>query len=254
MDIAKLRLPFFAVSLCACALLASCSSSKKGDKIPRTTFITHYDNKDHPEKPFTYYWVNDQLKDTANVADEKKGKKLRLYIKPVTLAYLQQNKLTEKYGKDIEKLRDYADNVLLGAFQRLQKTVDFDIVTKPSKGAYTMEMAILSVYPTPISTNVLNNIADVVLPVPASLMAKPMETKGSIAMAVKFTDPRGRILGELADYQTDMHSLIGDVKDMQLFGHHKQQLVYWAKQLAKTFTSPRNTKVKGGPLITISPF
>lgn len=254
MNTKTIKILLLPISLCVFALLPSCSSGN-GGKIPRTPFITHYDKTDHPEKPFAYYWVNDELKDTAYVADDKKGKKLRLYIKPVTLAYLQQTKLTKQYAKSIDQFRSYTDNVLLGAFQRRQKTVpDLDIVTEPSKGAYTMEMAILSIVPTPISTNVLNNVADLVLPVPPSLVLNQVETKGSISIAVKFTDPQGRILAELADYHSDRSSLIGDVKDMARFAHHKQQMVYWVKSLAEAFTSPRNAKVKGNPLIILSPF
>lgn len=253
-DIAKhFFLILFSLGLVFAA--TSCSSkSKEFKRIPQTAFITHYEPNSKNVRPFESFWENEKLKDPEAVHASNPNRRLYLYIKPVTLKYLVNNKLTVKYRNDIEDLRKYYDAALFNAFTRRESEVPgFQVVTKPMRGAYTLEVAILSVVPTPVTAHVLNDILDV-FEAPAGLILGQLEPKGSISMAARFTDPMGRPLAELADYRKDQSALLGDLKDLELFAHQRRQIRLWSTQLAQTFTCPRGARIKGNPVISLVPF
>lgn len=245
---------YLSVTLCALFLLNSCGKGKF-EKIPRTTFISHYEENKEELKPFVSYWRDPKLKDTVQVQPDGKTRKVQLYIKPVNLNYFVKNSRSERHKKDIEHLQGYFNTALTKAFKKREQEVPgFQLLTKPSGRAYTLEVAIVAAEPTPVEGNVLSQALGVFKQV-AGLVAGQIEKKGHIAMAAKFTAPNGRCLAELADYSEDQSAILGvDLKDFNYFAHHRHRIDLWSKQLAETFTSPKEAKIKGAPRISLVPF
>lgn len=250
------RLPFCLMIACALLLTTSCSSpSREFSMIPKTSFITHYEEESNPQ-PFLSLWENDKLKPPARMAPEARSTSSpdRLYIAPVTLNYLARNATTDYYSGDIEQLRAYFTNQLVAAFRaKTGPGTPCILVDKPSRHAYTLEVAILSVVPTPVSRHVLNNALDVVV-APAGLVLDHVESTGSIAMASRLRDPQGRSLIEIADYEPDRRGLLGDFKDFSHFAHHRREIRTWCRQMATLLTSPEGTKIMRASRWTLNPF
>lgn len=240
-------------SLCGVLLLASCGK-RHFDKIPQTAFIKHYQNNDSELKPFLSIWVDPKRlgRDEAAII---RNKSLRLYIKPVTLKYLVATPHTERHKTRIEELREYFDDMLLTEFQkREQENPILKLVPRSGPSTYTLEVAITSVRPTPVRTHVLSQGLGFVRK-GAGILIEQFDPKGSISMEAKFTNPSGRVIAELADYHEDRSAIIGfDIKDFEKFAHHRRNIKIWSRELAESFTSPKDAKVKGAPPVTLLPF
>lgn len=233
---------------------SSCSS-KKIDKIPHTAFISHYEKNETKEKPFLSFWTDKKLIEKTIQQKKADNSGLLLYIKPVTLDFLVKTEDTKEYAKDIAELQSYFDSSLAKAFAKREKSVpSFKFVNKPAKGAWTLEVAITSINPTPTKGNVLGQALGAVKGA-AGLVVGQIKKTGYITMAAKFLSPEGKRLAELADYQEDHSTIYGiDLKDFSHFSHHKKTIEVWSRELAESFTSPAGTKVKGAPLFSIVPF
>lgn len=240
-------------ALCGILLLTSCGR-KHFDKIPRTAFISHYEYNDQEIKPFLSIWVDPKRVDKAE-SSIVRNKSLRLYIKPVTLKYLAATEHTERHKVKIEELREYFDDMLLTQFQKRQSEMPMlKLATRPGPSTYTLEIAITSVRPTPVRTHVLSQGLGFVR-AGAGILVEQLDPKGSISMEAKFTNPSGRVVAELADYHEDRSAIIGiDIKDFEKFAHHRRNIKNWSRELAESFTSPADTRVKGAPPIVLLPF
>lgn len=238
---------------CSFFLLISCGKSKF-DKIPRTAFIKHYEENTKGNPPFLSVWVNENLEKKLMNELKKENSSLSFYIKPVNLDYLAKSKMAEKYKDSIEDVKKKFDEKLLADFQKKASGIKkLNILSKPSSKAYTLEVAITSIRPTPVGEKIVTEALGV-LDSLAGTVGGTVKEKGHIAMSAKFCDPTGKSLAEIADYSTDKSALLIDFNDFSRFAHHRKRVAVWARDLADTFTSPPGTKIKGEPRVVLVRF
>lgn len=87
------------------------------------------------------------------------------------------------------------------------------MVPPGTRGAYTLELAIISITPTNARAGIF---VTALSGIKGGGLVKRFIKKGHIAMAGRLRDESGRIVSEFADYEEDHSSLLGvDTKDFK---------------------------------------
>lgn len=245
-----------AVTVAVTGLFSSCSSTDY-NRIPRTDFIQHYQKVDHERCPFVSGW-DCQTNEEWNRAIA--GKRT-LYVKPVTLSYFHGKVQTADDARSIEALRAYFDQCLRTEMDKAaKKDPNLKVVYKPTPGAWTLEVAILSARSVNVAKNaVVTGLGQAVGAgmVWDMLINKEEESKGYISMGGRLTNPSGKRTTEVADFEYGMGSLTGallvDTKDFRPYAYQRDSVKAWAEQFAKLVTTPAETGVSRRQF-TLNPF
>ena len=111
----------------------------------------------------------------------------------------------------------------------------FEMVPPGTKGAYTLELAIISITPTNARAGIF---VTALSGIKGGGLVKRFIKKGHIAMAGRLRDESGRIVSEFADYEEDHSSLLGvDTKDFKKYAHHQRTIDEWAREITDGYSS-----------------
>ncbi len=234
-----------------CFCTVSCSNNF--DKLPPSSFITHYVDNNSSRIPFDSYW---NVSDDEAVWDEQvngiNGKKLRIAIASVDITHMYAQPETTEDQVGLENLAKYFRDVIVKHMsENTAKNPNFQLVPENTKGAYHLEMAITSIVPTPTE---LAPIRTALVAVEGGSLIKMMFPKGHISMAGRLRDGRGRIVSEFADFEEDHPSILGiDFKDFAKYAHHKHTIDEWAREVAEVYSTAYGAKTSKS-MYTINPF
>ena len=136
-----------ALVLLGCMAVVSCSNNFK--HVPQTGFITHQVKNKDSHIPFDAYWNADDKKiwnDRVNGVD---GKKVMMAVVPVDTEHMDVRPDT---AEGFDALRGLAEYFRKSVATRMEKEVaenpHFEMVPPGTRGAYTLELAIISITPT----------------------------------------------------------------------------------------------------------
>lgn len=242
--------------------VSSCSHADF-ERIPKTSgFFQHLEKSKYESTPMVAYWDDMDDDDWDDRVLGRNGKSQTIILKPVTLDYFTPRPTDAATATRIENMRDYFDKQLQKEFQRLHNDPGnhLTLVTKPGKGVYTLEIAMLSVK----STNVLKNAA---MQAPgfflkggsaaASLVLGSKDDTGYICFGARLFDDRGKLICETGDFEYGMQSLIGrigfDTKDYRPYAYQRQTIDFWVDQIGQLMTTDSKTPVSK-PKVSFNPF
>lgn len=239
------------------SLLFSSCASTDFKRIPRTSFIEHYNEVDDPRSPFVCGW-DCQTNEEWNAAVNGTRK---LYISPVTLQHFQGATKTPEEVKHIEELRTYFDTRLREEMAKAAaKHPGLIIVNKPTAGAWRLDVALLSAKSVSVGKNALVTGAGKAIGggfIWDRLINSREESKGSVSMAARVLNGNGKRVTEVADFEYGMGSLTGlvlvDTKDFRPYAYQRQTIDHWAKEFAELFITTAETGV-ARPIFSINPF
>jgi hypothetical protein len=184
--------------------------------------------------------------------------KRKLYIAPVTLAYLRPlNRALSSgevaWGGVQRRQADVAARLreeFISAFRR-SPTPLYRLVSQPGKDTLTLQLAVIELNPTSPKGNVMVTVLKFVVTPVVGLAA--YFTKGNMAIEGKVADSRsGRAFFQFADNESDKLTFI-NVRDYQPYGHAVNSMRYWAVQFELMTRSPRGWKVQDAGAITLRP-
>ena len=184
--------------------------------------------------------------------------KRKLYIAPVTLAYLRPlNRALSSgevaWGGVQRRQADVAARLreeFISAFRR-SPTPLYRLVSQPGKDTLTLQLAVIELNPTSPKGNVMVTVLKFVVTPVIGLAA--YFTKGNMAIEGKVVDSRsGRAFFQFADNESDKLTFI-NVRDYQPYGHAVNSIHHWAVQFELMTRSPRGWKVQDAGSITLRP-
>ena len=228
------------------------------DRIPRSGFITHFEETDHARMPFDSYWDISDNEDWDERVLGKKNKSNPIYVAPVTLKYFAGMPTNPRARAEIEGLASYFNARLRKVLGKLDASDNnFHLVHEPQPDAYTVQIAILSAKPARTVENLAGDAAGVFVRGGGLITAADREAKGSISMGARYYAPGGELVAEVADFQYGQTSLVGmvilDFKDFSRFGYQRRTIDEWVDAFAKLFTTIHATQVKK-KLFSLNPF
>lgn len=256
----KRSLLLFAVLAAMVSVLFSSCASTDFNRIPRTSFIQHYEKVDDPRSPFICAWdCQTDAEWDASVNGTRK-----LYISPVTLQYFQGATKTPAEVKHVEELRTYFDTRLREEMAKAaKKHPGLVIVNTPAPGAWKLEVALLSAKSVAVGKNALVTGAAQAVGIGGSglifdrMVNSREDSKGSVSMAARVTNGNGKRVTEVADFEYGMGSLTGmvlvDTKDFRPYAYQRQTIDHWAKEFAELFITTAATSVSR-PYFSLNPF
>jgi hypothetical protein len=241
--------------LFAACFLSSCTSHDF-DQIPRTGFISHYAPSDKARMSFDSYWDISDNKDWDERITGQHGKSQPIYVMPVTTHFLLNYPTDPEKAEDVEELCLYFDHQLrekLAILDRQDNT--FHLVDHPTRDAYRVQIALLSITPTNVTANAAGLIAGHYLKGSGAVLSQVVPG-GSISMGAKFFSPANKLVAEVADYEKDESSVISyvlvDTKDFQYYAHHRRHIRIWCDQFCEIFTTPHEHKIRR-PWFSLNP-
>lgn len=242
--------------LMACGFI-SCQQVAPIDRIPRTGFITHFEQSDYTRMPFASYWDISDNEDWNERVRGDKNKSQAVYVKPITLDYFQKGGVLQAKSPAVIKLRDYFEDKLMAELKKQDASENsFHLVHGPGKDVYTVEIALLSATPTRILNNSAALAAGFVVRGGGFLISSKKDT-GSLSMGIRFYDPKGKLVAETADFEFGKKSLPGmlivDSKDFRPYAYHRKIIDGWIGELVQVFTTIHEQKIKR-PWYSLNPF
>ncbi len=229
----------------------SCSNNFKN--VPPTGFVTHLVENKESSIPFDSYWnVPDDAKVWDARAKGENGQKILMSLAAVDTKHMDISPQTQEEKEELGKLAAHLYGSVKDHMQKVaKKAPNFVIVPFGTKGAYKLELAIISITPTAKGTGVL---ATGLSFVKGGFIAKKLIKKGHIAIAGRLRDENGRVVSEFASYEEDHDSLLGiDAKNFMRYGHHKHSLDEWAREIAEVYSTPYGTGTRKS-MWTLTPF
>ena len=142
-------------------------------------------------------------------------------------------------AEGFDALRSLAEYFQKSVATSMEKEVaenpHFEMVPPGTKGAYTLELAIISITPTNARAGIF---VTALSGIKGGGLVKRFIKKGHIAMAGRLRDESGRIVSEFADYEEDHSSLLGvDTKDFKKYAHHQRTIDEWAREITDVYSS-----------------
>lgn len=201
-----------ALMLLGCMAVVSCSNNFK--HVPQTGFITHQVKNKDSHIPFDAYWNADDKKiwnDRVNGVD---GKKILMAVVPVDTVHMDVRPDTAEGFDALRSLAEYFQKSVATSMEKeVAENPHFEMVPPGTRGAYTLELAIISITPTNARAGIF---VTALSGIKGGGLVKRFIKKGHIAMAGRLRDESGRIVSEFADYEEDHSSLLGvDTKDFK---------------------------------------
>lgn len=245
----------FLASLMALALLcsmASVSCSRNFKHVPQTGFITHQIKNHDSHIPFDAYWNADDQKIWNDKVNGVNGQKVLMSVVPVDTGHMDVRPDTVE---EFDALRSLAEHFQKSVAVSMEKEVaenpHFEMVPPGTKGAYTLELAIISITPTNARVGIFVTALSAVK---GGGLVKRFIKKGHIAMAGRLRDEAGRVVSEFADYEEDHSSLLGvDTKDFKKYAHHKSTIEEWAREITDVYSTAYGHRTRKR-LISLNPF
>ncbi|MCC8147665.1 hypothetical protein [Akkermansia sp.] len=229
----------FVVSLMALVLLGgmalvSCSNNFK--HVPQTGFMTHCVKNGDSHIPFDAYWNAPDEKVWNDKVNGVNGQKIRMAVVPVDTGHMDVRPDTSEGFAALHDLAEYFQKKVTASMEKeVAKNPHFDMVPPGTKGAYTMELAIISITPTNAKAGIL---VTALSGIKGGGLAKRFIKKGHIAMAGRVRDEKGRIVSEFADYEEDHSSMLGvDTKDFRKYAHHQHTIDEWAREITDVYST-----------------
>lgn len=235
--------------LCGMAVVA-CSNNFK--KVPQTGFVVHHVKNTSSNVPFDAYWNGPDEKVWNDRVNGVNGGKVLMAVIPVNTVHMDARPDTEEGLQALHNLADYFQkSVTASMAKEVAKNPNFDMAPPGTKGAYTLELAIISITPTNAKAGIF---VTALSGVKGGGLAKRFIKKGHIAMAGRLRDENGRVVSEFADYEEDHSSILGvDTKDFKKYAHHKNTLDEWAREITDVYSTTYGHKTKKC-MMTLNPF
>lgn len=223
-----------ALVLLGCMAVVSCSNNFK--HVPQTGFIAHQIKNKDSHIPFDAYWNADDKKIWNDKVNGVDGKKVMMAVVPVDTEHMDVRPDT---AEGFDALRGLAEYFRKSVATRMEKEVaenpHFEMVPPGTRGAYTLELAIISITPTNARAGIF---VTALSGIKGGGLVKRFIKKGHIAMAGRLRDESGRIVSEFADYEEDHSSLLGvDTKDFKKYAHHQRTIDEWAREITDVYSS-----------------
>lgn len=237
------------VLLC-CMGVVACSNNFKN--VPQTGFVTHHVRNTDSHIPFDAYWNAPDEKVWNDRVNGVGGKKVLMAVAPVDTVHMDARPDTEEGFRALHDLADYFQKGVTASLEKeVARNPHFEMVPQGTRGAYTMELAIISITPTNAKAGIF---VTALSGVKGGGLVKRFIKKGHIAMAGRLRDENGRIVSEFADYEEDHSSILGvDTKDFKKYAHHKHTLDEWAREITDVYSSTYGHKTQKR-MMTLNPF
>jgi hypothetical protein len=184
-------------------------------------------------------------------------KKRKLYIAPVTLAYLRPVKkalaeqelawgVRRQEAAVAQRLREE----FLSAFRHSPRPL-YRLATQPSADTLTLQLALIELQPTSPKGNAAMSVLKFVV-TPFAALGRYF-TKGNIAIEGKvLLSGTGRAYFQFADNEQDKLTLI-NMRDFQPYGHAVNTMREWARQFEEMTRAPRGSRVRDSSVLTLRP-
>ena len=210
-----------ALVLLGCMAVVSCSNNFK--HVPQTGFITHQVKNKDSHIPFDAYWNADDKKIWNDRVNGVNGKKVLMAVVPVDTVHMDVRPDTAEGFDALRSLAEYFQKSVATSMEKeVAENPHFEMVPPGTKGAYTLELAIISITPTNARAGIF---VTALSGIKGGGLVKRFIKKGHIAMAGRLRDESGRIVSEFADYEEDHSSLLGvDTKDFKKYAHHQRTI------------------------------
>ncbi|OYW77553.1 MAG: hypothetical protein B7Z37_03765 [Verrucomicrobia bacterium 12-59-8] len=185
-------------------------------------------------------------------------RKRKLYIAPVTLAYLRPvnrafSSSEVAWGGVQRQQAEVATRLreeFVAAFRRSPSPL-YKLVNRPGKDTLTLQLAVIELNPTSPKGNVMVTVLKFVVTPVVGLAA--YFTKGNMAIEGKVADSLSRrAFFQFADNESDKLTFI-NMRDYQPYGHAVNTMQHWARQFEQMTRTPRGWKVKDSNSITLRP-
>lgn len=227
----------------------SCSNYSS---VPKTGFVAHHAKNTDSTVPFDVYWDNGDSATWNARVNGANGNRQLIALAPVDLNHMDAKPDSIVDCRELMQLASYFQKSVKTHFdQTSARNPHVAMVNPGTKGAYTLELAIISIRPT---NTRMGLVVTALSAVKWGGLAKSAVKKGHIAIAARMRDEQGRVISELADYEEDHSSILGvDAKNFEKYGHHKHTLNEWAREMADVYSSPFDHKTRKR-MMTISPF
>lgn len=164
------------------------------------------------------------------------GKKVLMAVVPVDTVHMDVRPDTAEGFDALRSLAEYFQKSVATSMEKeVAENPHFEMVPPGTKGAYTLELAIISITPTNARAGIF---VTALSGIKGGGLVKRFIKKGHIAMAGRLRDESGRIVSEFADYEEDHSSLLGvDTKDFKKYAHHQRTIDEWAREITDVYSS-----------------
>lgn len=187
--------------------------------------------------------------------------KQKLYIAPVTLAYLRPadsalsgpQAPSAKMKRQQEEIAKRMHDEFAKAFQRSPAPI-YQLTNQPGKDALVLQMALTKLTPTSAQGNVITTVLKLLVTPLATVGG--FFTKGNIAMEGKVLVPMPgkdrshRPFFQFADNEADKFTFFS-LRDYQRYGHAHHTIEHWAKQFEKMTRSRKGEKVGDSSAVSL---
>lgn len=245
----------FLASLAVLVLLGgmavvACSNNFK--YVPQTGFVEHHVKNGDSHIPFDAYWNAPDDKIWNDRVNGVNGGKVRMAVVPVDTVHMDVRPENSEGFEALHKLAAYFQKSVTASMEKeVAKNPHFDMVPAGTKGAYTLELAIISITPTNAKAGIF---VTALSGIKGGGLVKKFIKKGHIAMAGRLRDENGRIVSEFADYEEDHSALLGvDTKDFKKYAHHQRTIDEWAREITDVYSSTYGHWTQKR-MISINPF
>ncbi|WP_395718009.1 DUF3313 family protein [Prosthecobacter sp.] len=252
-----MRFPHFFIVLLLTTMFPSCGSTnrilKAGLVEPSPFFERPWLAQNGGEHlPFQKVWTTP---DRQVLADGMKMRKL--FIAPVTLAYLRPVKKAlagqeMAWGvrrQEVDVARRLREE-FVAAFRRSPSPY-YRLADKPGRDTLTLQLALIELQPTSPKGNAAMTVLKFVV-TPFAAFGR-FFTKGNIAIEGKVLVSRsGRAYFQFADNEEDKLTFI-NTRDFQPYGHAVNSMRDWALQFELMTRSPRGWRVRDSSAVTLRP-
>lgn len=230
--------------------VVACSNNFK--HVPQTGFVEHCVKNGDSRIPFDAYWNAPDDKVWNDRVNGVNGKKVMMAVLPVDTVHMDVRPETSEGFDALRNLAAYFQKSVTASMEKeVAKNPNFDMVPVGTKGAYTLELAIISITPTNAKAGIF---VTALSGIKGGGLVKRFIKKGHIAMAGRLRDENGRIVSEFADYEEDHSSLLGvDTKNFKKYAHHQHTIDEWSREITDVYSSTYGHKTSKR-MISINPF
>lgn len=236
-------------------ILSACGSANrllKARAVTLTPFFEHPQFAQDARKQlgFQKVWT------TPNRAVLAEGlTKRKLYIAPVTLAYLRpvdKAFATQEISWGLNRQeRDIAHRLqveFLTAFRRSPRAI-YQLVPKPGPDTLTLQLALTELNPTSPKGNAMMTMLKVAVTPVAALGG--WFTKGNMAIEGKMlVSQTGRTFFQFADNEADKLTFLS-ARDYQPYGHPVHSMRDWAVRFEEMTRTPSGMQLKDSSAVTL---
>lgn len=204
--------------------------------MPVSPLITHPLQADSRQSCFEGVWYNPKEQTIWS------SPKLKVYVAPVNINYIKTKfpeeapALAEQFRTELEKdIR----KVLAEKSRQTGGKVDWQLVSRPTQGCLTLNIAMVKLKATDVGGNIMSDIVSLVSPLPGTSLILGSYMSGDVGIEGSLVDTRtNSSVIEFKAYNTDPITLFS-VKEFERFAFDKRNLQLFANGISSIF--------KGGP-------